>query len=383
MNQRVTQALSRSVAAAAALLLMGQAAQAAETVTTDRDPLPTQAGAFTLKLQPGVSFPVAKPQSDLFDTGGSLAIKGLWAINRYWSIGPSLTYTALPTSGAGSDYGTAWAVGPSLVLARPRDLPDDRTQISPWLDADAQYVRTGHLNRPGFAVGAGVAMAIGKSRAFWLGPFVRYSQIVQGSRSGYDNGDAKIVTVGLSLDIGGGVKRPVERAAEVPTVVQAPVVIADRDGDGVPDDVDRCPDVPGTLADHGCPPYQKLVVQPDKLELKEKISFEWNKAVLEPESFPALDEVAQALKDNKGFKVEVQGHASSEGTNDHNQDLSEKRAEAVVDYLVAHGVSKDRLASKGFSSSVPADTNTTQAGREKNRRVEFVVHFKIVTDGSK
>jgi outer membrane protein OmpA-like peptidoglycan-associated protein len=50
---------------------------------------------------------------------------------------------------------------------------------------------------------------------------------------------------------------------------------------------------------------------------------------------------------------------------------------------VAHGVPRDRLASKGFSSSVPADTNTTQAGREKNRRVEFVVHFKIVTDGSK
>jgi outer membrane protein OmpA-like peptidoglycan-associated protein len=382
MNQRVT--LSRSVAtAAAALLLMSQAAQADETATSSRDPLPTEAGAFTLKLQPGVSFPVAKPQSDRFHTGGSLALKGLWAINRYWSIGPSLTYTALPTAGAGSDYGTAWAIGPSLVLARPRDLPDSRTQISPWLDVDAQYVRTGHLNRPGFAVGAGVAMAIGESRAFWLGPFVRYSQIVQGSRSGYDNGDAKIVTVGLSLDIGGGVKRPAERAAEVRTVVQAPVAIPDRDGDGVPDDVDLCPDVAGPASNKGCPVYQKLVVQPDKLELKEKISFEWNKAVLETESFPVLDEVAQALKDNKGFRVEVQGHASSEGSNDHNQDLSEHRAEAVLDYLVAHGVSKDRLASKGFSSSVPADTNTTQAGREKNRRVEFVVHFKILTDGSK
>ena len=353
------------------------------------DPLPTEAGAFTLKLQPGVSFPLTKPQSTLFNTGGSLAIKGLWSLNRYLSLGPSLTYTALPAAGAGSDYGTAWAVGPSLVLARPRDLADaDRFHnISPWVDVEAQYVRTGSLNRPGFAVGAGAAMPIGKARAFWLGPFVRYSQIIQGSKAGYDSHDAKIMTVGLSLDVGGGVKRPVERAAapaaEVRTVVQAPVAIPDRDGDGVPDDVDRCPDVAGTLADHGCPAYKKLVVQPDKLELKERLFFDWNQATIQPESHPALDEVVQALKDNKGFKVEVQGHASSEGTNDHNQDLSERRAEAVLDYLAAHGIAKERLSRKGFSSSVPADTNTTVAGRENNRRVEFVVHFNILTDGSK
>jgi outer membrane protein OmpA-like peptidoglycan-associated protein len=230
-------------------------------------------------------------------------------------------------------------------------------------------------------------MPIGRARAFWFGPFVRYSQILQGSRAGYDNGAAKILTVGLSLDVGAGARRPVEREAALPaeirTVVQESVSCPDRDADGVPDSVDRCPDVAGPWENYGCPPYKKLVVKPDKLELKEKLFFDWDKATLQPESFPALDEVAQALKDNKGFKVEVQGHASSEGSNDHNQDLSEHRAEAVVDYLVAHGVPKERLASKGFSSSVPADTNTTQAGREKNRRVEFVVNFVIVAEGSK
>ena len=54
----------------------------------------------------------------------------------------------------------------------------------------------------------------------------------------------------------------------------------------------------------------------------------------------------------------------------------------VLEYLVARGVAKERLASKGFSSSVPANTNGTVAGRVKNRRVEFVVHLIIVTDGS-
>jgi outer membrane protein OmpA-like peptidoglycan-associated protein len=53
----------------------------------------------------------------------------------------------------------------------------------------------------------------------------------------------------------------------------------------------------------------------------------------------------------------------------------------VLDYLVAHGVAKSRLVSKGFSSSVPLDTNTTAAGRENNRRVQFVVHFLLLDDG--
>ena len=66
----------------------------------------------------------------------------------------------------------------------------------------------------------------------------------------------------------------------------------------------------------------------------------------------------------------------------HNQTLSEKRASAVVAYLVAHGIEKERLASKGFASSVPTDTNETVAGRENNRRVEFVVYFTILDDGS-
>jgi outer membrane protein OmpA-like peptidoglycan-associated protein len=81
--------------------------------------------------------------------------------------------------------------------------------------------------------------------------------------------------------------------------------------------------------------------------------------------------------------VQVEGHTSSEGSDDHNQTLSEKRAAAVLDYLEAHGIAKERLVSTGFASSVPVDTNATIAGRENNRRVEFVVHFIILNDGSK
>jgi outer membrane protein OmpA-like peptidoglycan-associated protein len=383
MSHRFPLVMSKTVATvAAALLSLAPVTQAADSAPTSQDPLPTKPWAFSLKLEPGVSFALTAPQSSLFSTGGSMTVKGLWTLNRYLMIGPSVTYLALPASGAPAASGTEWAFGPTLVLTRPRDLPDNDSlyNIAPWIDLDAQYVRTGPLNRFGFAVAVGAAMPIGKARAFWLGPFVRYSQIVQGNPPGFDNRNAMMMTVGLSLEVGGGVDRPKE---QVTPVVPMPVACPDRDGDGVPDDVDRCPDVAGPWENHGCPPYKLLVVQPDKLELKEKLYFRWNQAVIEEASFPVLNEVAQALKDNKSFKVRVEGHASSEGTYDHNQDLSERRAEAVVDYLAAHGVARDRLVSKGFSSSVPAATNDTEAGREKNRRVEFVVNFKILNDGSK
>jgi outer membrane protein OmpA-like peptidoglycan-associated protein len=158
----------------------------------------------------------------------------------------------------------------------------------------------------------------------------------------------------------------------------APKALPDRDGDTVPDRFDRCPDAPGPVDNQGCPIYNKVVVKEDRLELKEKIYFHWDQAVIEPESFPLLDEVVVALKDNKGFVVQVDGHADSSGADDHNQTLSEARANAVLDYLVNHGVPKSRLQAKGFSSSAPRDTNATAEGRENNRRVEFVVQFSII-----
>jgi outer membrane protein OmpA-like peptidoglycan-associated protein len=209
---------------------------------------------------------------------------------------------------------------------------------------------------------------------------VRYFQIIQPVRAGYDNRDAKILVIGLSVDVGPGERR---RPVAAPVAAPAPVPCSDRDGDGVCDAVDRCPDVAGPADNFGCPVYEKLVVQPDKLELKEKLYFDWDKATLQAVSYPLLDEVVLALKQNVTFKVQIEGHASSEGAYDYNQELSEKRAETVLAYLVAHGIATERLVSKGFSSSVPVATNTTEAGREANRRVEFVVHFIILNDGSK
>lgn len=371
--------------AGASMLLLATSAKAEEVQTLGPNRVAAKAGDLSLKIEPGVAFPLNRPQSREFKVGGGETIKALWALTPYLDVGPSATFLALPAENSASDAGTAWTFGGSARLKRPYNAPDNDQYygVAPWVDIDALYVRTGSLNRPGFAAAAGLSVPIGESRAFRIGPFVRFLQIFQGTPSGFDNRDARVLSLGISFEAGAAVER--ERhytaAPEPPVVTKEIFSCPDRDKDGVPDNVDHCPDAAGPMDNWGCPAYKKLVIHRDKLELKEKLYFAWDQATLQEESFPVLDEVAQALNDNKSFRVQVDGHASSEGNDDHNQALSLGRADAVLNYLVSHGVNKDRLVSKGFSSSVPIDTNETVAGRENNRRVEFLVQFNIIDAG--
>ncbi len=347
-------------------------------------PKPAQALDWGLKLEPGMAAAATAPQSRLFGPGFGASLKGLIGIGRYLDAQAGITYVGLPSrAGAPStDVGGAWGYGAGLRLKRPHDLARG---YSPWVDGDVMYVRTGDLNRFGFSLGTGLSAALDEERRFWLGPFVRYLQIVQGDHPNSNNADAKIFIVGASLEFGSAHRYVTAAPVCAPCGDSAPIAIAvasDRDGDGVLDSVDVCPDAPGPLANQGCPVYQRILVQPDRLVLKEKILFSWDKADIEPQSYPLLDEVAQALKDNRSFKVRIEGHTDSTGTESHNQTLSEERARAVLAYLAAHGIAQDRLAYQGFSSSEPLDRNDTETGREANRRVEFVVVLKIVNDGS-
>ncbi len=367
---------------------------AQESETAAGSPLPGRAGDFALKIEPGLAIPLSRPQSQRFELGGGQTVKALWALSEQLDLGPSVTFMSLPSEVDSRESGTAWMFGGSLRLKRSHSVaPEGARAISPWADVDATYVRTGKLNRAGLAIAAGLALPIGRARAFWAGPFVRYQHIIQGTRAGFDNNDAKILSVGLSLEVGAGIRRarqPVAAAvapppAAPPAAPPAEVrivekeVCADRDADGIPDKVDHCPEVAGPMDSWGCPAYKKVVVTKEKLELKEKLYFDKNKAVIQKVSFPVLDELAQVLKENKSMRVRVEGHTSSEGSKEHNQTLSEERAQAVTDYLVAHGVEKDRLMPKGFGDTEPSDTNSTAEGRENNRMVSFV----IVDGGSK
>lgn len=341
---------------------------------------PLSAGAVEVafRYEPGVAIALTRPQSKLYEAGAGQSLKAMFGLTPWLDVGPTGTMMFLPPEAANTESGVAWGLGAGARLKRPHDQ-QTFAGVSPWIDADLLYVRTGDLNRPGFDAAVGLSFPIGEARAFWVGPFLRYMQIIQPDRVGYDNHDAKLLTVGISFEVGTAARRaPSEQVVLSGPAVSCPNACPDRDQDGVPDVVDRCPDKAGVSDNYGCPAYKKLIVRADKLELKEKLYFAWDQAVLEDASFPVLDDVVQALVDNPNFRVQIEGHTDSSGADDHNQTLSEKRAEAVLDYLVAHGVPKDRLVSKGFAASVPLDTNNTVAGRENNRRVEFVVQFKIV-----
>ncbi len=150
----------------------------------------------------------------------------------------------------------------------------------------------------------------------------------------------------------------------------------DNDKDKVPDypqPIDKCPNDPASTPD-GCPQkYVNIVVKADKIELKQKIFFDTNKATIKPVSFGLLNEVAKALKDFPKMNVRIEGHTDSQGSDSKNLKLSQGRANSVRTYLIGQGIDPSRMEARGFGESVPIADNRTDAGREQNRRVEFLI----------
>jgi SH3 domain-containing YSC84-like protein 1 len=102
------------------------------------------------------------------------------------------------------------------------------------------------------------------------------------------------------------------------------------------------------------------------------VHFASGKADITPDSETALARVAQAMKDNLDWKIQVQGFTDSTGDKDANLKLSQDRADAVASWLADHGIDRSRLSARGYGQDKPVATNTTEAGRRKNRRVELV-----------
>ena len=118
----------------------------------------------------------------------------------------------------------------------------------------------------------------------------------------------------------------------------------------------------------------RVEVQRDRIAINEKIQFEIDKADIKPASHGLLDEVVTALRQHDDIKqIDIVGHTDDDGDEKYNQKLSEKRANAVREYLVSQGIDAERLKSQGFGESKPVADNGTSQGREQNRRVEFLI----------
>jgi outer membrane protein OmpA-like peptidoglycan-associated protein len=159
----------------------------------------------------------------------------------------------------------------------------------------------------------------------------------------------------------------------------------DNDSDGIPDVNDLCPDQPETKNgfedDDGCPdtlqtqsrtaPPPASANAPPVIPTA-RIPFASGKADIPPGSTAALDEVVRILQENPSLKLEVQGHTDNVGDDVLNMRLSLERAESVRRYLIEHGVAADRLVARGYGEARPTAGNGTGGGRSANRRIEFV-----------
>lgn len=172
----------------------------------------------------------------------------------------------------------------------------------------------------------------------------------------------------------------------------------DSDGDGVPDYLDKCPDTPrGVAVDQwGCPIKDdvKIILDsdgdgipddrddcpgtPKGARVNERgcwilanVQFDYNKAVIKSQYFPVLDEAVEILKNNPEIRIRIQGHTCNIGGAKYNMGLSERRADSVMKYFIKKGIPKDRLSKIGFGLTKPVAPNDSEANRIKNRRVEL------------
>lgn len=299
------------------------------------------------------------------------------------------------------------AIGTNLQLVFNR-----ASRFQPYVFAGVAYQQTNTTtldDDSGVAPAAGVGFRsyFGDSQVALRGEF-RYRQYDLNS---FDLDD-KLFSLGLQFSFGEHTPPPV-----------IPVRAADSDGDGVGDDLDRCPNTPSGVsvdargcaldsdgdgvADHmdecpdttrgaavdakGCEmdsdddgvvdrldqcPNSAPGVQVDisGCEIKEEIrlpgvNFESNSDRLLPGAESVLNNAAATLNKNPEIKVEVAGHTDSDGAAEYNESLSARRAATVRDYLINKGVAEDRMTTRGYGESQPVADNSTSIGKASNRRV--------------
>jgi outer membrane protein OmpA-like peptidoglycan-associated protein len=169
--------------------------------------------------------------------------------------------------------------------------------------------------------------------------------------------------------------------------------VSDRDGDGIPDDVDQCPDLAedfnGYQDSDGCPEGGPPKVEtpssspppaavppppPPAIPAFAYINFKFGTAEISgADPIPVLEDVARIMKERPDMRVKITGHTDNVGADEANMSLSMRRADAIKTYLVGRGVGADRLLTDGKGESSPVDTNDTDLGRARNRRIEFSV----------
>lgn len=218
---------------------------------------------------------------------------------------------------------------------------------------------------------------LGWRSAPWKGWGIRHRFELRAVYDTFESGQTDVL-FGVALEIPAErekivvQEKIVEREKIVEVIKEVPVPPpADRDGDGIPDALDQCPDTVGgaSVEADGCVRQAQVVVLPN-------IEFAYDRAELTADGKQTLDQVVRFMNDQPEIVLEVWGHTDAKGAEIYNLRLSQKRAAAVVQHLVNTGVAADRMKSAGFGETRPLADNETEEGRERNRRVELNIRAR-------
>jgi OOP family OmpA-OmpF porin len=270
---------------------------------------------------------------------------GTW--RDYQTVAPGATYDQWKTSN--------WGLMGRYFIGQ--------SKFRPYVAAGFGWLRHRNVSDEDNDMSATIGLGLqGQFSKHWSGRMQAVYRIDSDSTSIPGAGNFKdwILSIGLNFDFGG-------KEAPPPPPPPPPPPNPDLDGDGVLNEHDKCPNTrPGAVVDlDGC--EVEAVIE------LEGVHFDFDKATLKPEAKAILNEAAALLKKHERVVVEVAGHTDSKGSEVYNQGLSERRANAVRDYLTSKGVKASRLTAKGYGESRPVASNDTDAGRAENRRVELVI----------
>ena len=354
-----------------------------------------------------------RPAGNSGDLRKGLAISYLQGLSGHLDLSSSLAATFLDyqlPDGTYLGHGSLLLEWDAVVMAK---LLSDRHFFSPYLLAGAGVSGYGNYYNVFTPLGAGVQLNFSNKAYLLLD--AQYRAALTSPAAGH-----YYYSLGLAGNIATRKRKKVHPAPAVPaggpvagkdSVVKASI---DTDGDGIPDSEDKCPTVAGTLKYHGCPvpdtdgdgiddehdscptapglakyhgcpePRDSTdssrrqrateTIQTQLSEDARKIFFRSDSYEILPLSWPALEDIAAILNKTPDLRLLIEGHTDASGDPAWNQTLSERRAAAVWQWLLAKGrVAGSRLSYRGFGPSRPVASNETPAGRALNRRVELIL----------
>jgi outer membrane protein OmpA-like peptidoglycan-associated protein len=311
---------------------------------------------FSLKMLPALETPITRPQDIVYNPGVSLNTELLFKLHPNFALGPTVEGAYLPREqNTNQNAGVLWQLG---LTARLQGDRTSDTGVSPWIEGNISYARTGELNRPALGLRVGLDIFTDEAHVASSGPFLGYNHVIQTSQTDsqtvslLDHRDYNSFQIGWSFNFDFPVK--VKHVAVRHTVHETQYV------------------------------YVKVPVPapaPEKLSFHERVYFNWDSAVIRNwEESDKIDDLVKRMAEHPNMTVAVEGHASPDGNYNHNVVLAQHRTAAVVKYLVDHGVDASRITSESFGPDHPVNVGKVQESHERSRRVEFNVVFNTTNN---